>query len=104
MVAVVIRTTGVLLVKLVILPLRKTIFLLLAAMIMAGTGAVVQIEGVLSRLWWNVLVFHSVRIGMVLLVLGGFTWWATWPGVCGTVRTGDGVLADSKGTGRRGSA
>ena len=51
MVAVVIGTTGVLLVKPVILPLRMTIFLLLAAMIMAGTGAAVLIEGVLSRLW-----------------------------------------------------
>ena len=80
-VAVVIGTAGVLLVKPVILPLRMTIFLLLAAMIMAGTGAAVLIEGVLSRLRWNVLVLHSVRTGMILLALGGFTWWATRPGV-----------------------
>ena len=79
--AVVIGTAGVLLVKPVPLPPRMTLFLLLAAMILAGMGAAVQIERVLLRLRWNVLVLNSVRAGVVLLVLGGFSWWATRPGV-----------------------
>ena len=79
--AVMIGTSAVLLVKPVVLPPRMTIFLLSVMMILAGTGAAFLIEAVLGRLRGNAVVLDAARAVIVLLVLGGFAWWATRPGV-----------------------
>lgn len=80
-VAVVIGTCAVLLVKPGVLMPRATIYLLLASMIVVGTGAAFLIETVLGRLRGNVVMLDVARAVIVWLVLGGFAWWVTRPGV-----------------------
>ena len=71
----------------VALRLRGTIFLLLPAMIVAGTGAAFLVGAASARLRSKAGVAGGWLRGegpgavAVLVVLGGFGWWATRPGV-----------------------
>ncbi len=79
--AVVLGTAAVLTVKPVILSGRFTLFLLCASMMIAGAGGASLINAVLTRLTTNAAVRLGARWLTVILVLIGFSWWATRPGV-----------------------
>lgn len=85
--AVVSGTAAVLLAKPVWLRDRFTIFLLLATMMVAGAGLAFLSEATFARFRLSAGVVGRWARGegfgalAVVLVLGGFSWWATRPGV-----------------------
>ena len=84
--ATLLGTAALLAIKPVALHERYTIFLLLAAMMVTGAGAALLVKAAVERLLHGDLarrfeLLQGLGAAAVLLVLSGFTYWATRPGV-----------------------
>ena len=78
--ATVLGTVAVMLLKPVLLRDRMSVFLLLPAMVIAGAGIAVLLDRTLAALRWR-RAGSGCHACACLLLLGGFGWWATRPGV-----------------------